>query len=74
MSPPGHQPNEHAENTVEWLTTGTFKLENDWNQETWHAFGSNATSALDFTFKNAAAIVTHALQGWSIERDWKSVV
>ena len=69
MSPPGRQPDERAENTVEWLTTGTFELENDWNQETWHAFGSNATSALDFTFKNAAAIATHALQGWSIESD-----
>jgi Endonuclease-reverse transcriptase len=69
MSSPGCQPDEHAETTVEWLTTNTFKLENKWNQETWHAFGTNSTSALDFTFKNATATEAHVLQNWLIEHE-----
>ena len=69
MSPPNQQPDDQAECIVEWLTWNIFELENKWNQETWHSFGLNATSALDFMFKNAAANASHALQKWSIESD-----
>ena len=70
--PDDQNPNEHAVRTVEWLTSNSFKLQNQWNQETWQKYGETQVSALDFTFKNNASDAADILQNWSIEPNYNA--
>src|SRR6266849_2617545 len=70
--PADQHPNERAVQTSEWLTTNGFRLQNEWNQETWRKYGESQVSALDYTFRNNASDTSNILQNWSIEPDYNA--
>lgn len=70
--PADQQPNERGVQTSEWLTTNSFRLQNEWNQETWQKYGKSHVSALDYTFRNNASDASNILQNWSIEPDYNA--